>query len=265
MLNIEKIKEHLNKLGAQAPEIFLFDITDSTNTRAKEYAKASAAQRAAVFLSEEQTAGRGRRGRSFFSERGAGIYISFLLYPKVGAEDAVKLTARAVVKLARAIRAVCHVSPRIKWVNDLYAGNKKLAGILCEGEATKEGKIAYTICGMGINVYKNAITEEISDIATSIESISGERVDRNLLAAEIIAEFIRDETEEEILEEYRRLSFIPGLDITVIPTVGESYPAKALEILDDYSLLIEAPDKKISRLFTGEVSVKIIQKSGFLK
>lgn len=253
-----KITEFLGKSGIASPKIFYYRVTDSTNTRAAEYARANPENRTpAVFIADAQSAGRGRRGRSFFSEAGVGVYLSILLYPTERGADATRATARAAVALSEAVSALSPISPSIKWVNDLYAGGKKLAGILAEGEMAEDGKISRLVLGMGINVYKTTFPKEISKTATSIEAECGERISREMLVAEIIKNLLSPSlTEEEILRKYRERSFIVGREITVLKAT-ESYEARAVEILDDYSLLIEKPDGSREKLFTGEVSTRV--------
>lgn len=254
MLDEIKIKEELQNLGVPPIEIHLYESTDSTNTRAKEYARANGSKRdAVVFIANEQTAGRGRRGRSFVSRGGAGIYMSILTYPDKRGADVTAATARAAVSLSRAIESLCDCEVKIKWVNDIYLGGKKLAGILTEGEMDEEGKIAYQIVGMGINVYKNAISDEISSIATSIEGETGIGIDRSKLAAAII-EYHLNYT-DDFYTEYKSRSFIIGKKVTVMK-LSESYEAKVVDINSDFSLIIER-DGKQERLFTGEISIKI--------
>ena len=252
MLSKEKITEELNSLGVACPEIVYYDVTDSTNTRAKEFARENQKNRdTVVFIADGQTAGRGRRGRSFVSNAGAGIYISILTYPEKSGFDATAATARAAVCLARAIEGLCECEIKIKWVNDLYLSGKKLAGILTEGEMENGGKISYQVVGMGINVYKNAISEEISDIATSIESEINCKIDRSRLAARIIKEFLADRV--DCREEYKARSNILGKRVTVIKA-NESYEAEVLDINPDFSLKIIS-DRGVENLFTGEVSL----------
>ncbi len=262
MLTKEKITEELKKIGKEPSEIFFYESTDSTNTRAREYAKEHPENRTpTVFVANAQTAGRGRRGRSFVSNEGAGIYISFLLYPEANAADSTVITARAAVALARATESASGAKPSIKWVNDLYLGGKKLAGILTEGETDENGNLRYIVCGMGINVYKNAVSEEISDIATSLESELSERICRSRLCAFIIDEFLKIATcdeREELYREYKNRSFVIGKAVKVIK-ISESYEAKAIDILPDYSLLLELSDGTRETLFTGEVSLKITE------
>ena len=254
MLSNEKIIEELKNLGITPPKIIFYESIDSTNTRAKEWAKQNPDNHSpVVFIANRQTAGRGRRGRSFVSEGGAGIYISILTYPEESGADATATTARAAVTLAKATESLSDCDIKIKWVNDLYLGGKKLAGILTEGEMGKDGKIAYQVVGMGINVYKNAISDEISNIATSIEGEKGIGVDRSKLAAAIINHHLN--YSGDFYTEYKSRSFIIGRRVTVMK-LSESYEAEVVDIDSDFSLIIER-DGKQERLFTGEISLKI--------
>ncbi len=259
MLDEIKIRARLKALGVTAPKIITYSLTDSTNTRAREFAKSHQENKTpTVFIADGQTNGRGRRGRSFFSEQGAGIYISFLIYPEARGADATRVTAHAAVALAEAVSAITPLQPKIKWVNDIYAGEKKLAGILAESEMSEDGNVAFLVVGMGINVYKTPLPAEISATATSVEAECSERVSRESLCAEIIKRFLLSSMpEEHILARYRALSLVTGKEITVTRISGESYTAKAAEILDDYSLLIKRPDGSSERIFTGEVSTRI--------
>jgi BirA family biotin operon repressor/biotin-[acetyl-CoA-carboxylase] ligase len=252
MLNEKRIYEELNKLGIDPPRIILYDETDSTNTRAKEYAESVRDKETVIFIANSQTAGRGRLGRSFVSNKGAGIYMSILSYPSGVGFDSTKVTTEWAVKLCRAIERVCSCKISIKWVNDLYLGGKKLAGILTEGKIENYGKIAYQIVGMGINVYKNAISDEISTIATSLELEIGSVPDRSVLAARMIYEAL---TETDCFEEYKARSLVIGQDVTVVKTTS-SYNAKVIDVNPDYSLKLEVEGEE-EKLFTGEVSIRI--------
>ena len=254
MLSKEKIIDELKKIGVDPPKILFYESTDSTNTRAKEYAKENPENNSPViFIADEQRLGRGRRGRSFVSNAGAGIYMSILTYPDTDAADATMVTARTAVSLAEAIESLCNCDVKLKWVNDLYLGGKKLAGILTEGELTEKGKITYQVVGMGINVYKNAISDEISDIATSIEDETDAKIDRSKLVAAIIKNMLLNNG--DFYAKYKERSFIIGKKVTV-HKLCESYEAEVVDIDSDFSLIIER-DGKQERLFTGEISLKI--------
>ena len=214
-------------------KIFSYDITDSTNQRAKEYAKEERAHFPAVFIAEEQSAGRGRRGRSFDSARGAGLYISFL-FRTDGKFDAAAVTIGAAVKLCRVIESVSGIRVGIKWVNDVLVGGRKLAGILAEGEAYES---EYAICGIGINLYEREFPEELSGIVTTLEGECGRRVDKELFTARLIEEFFKPEDMKEQLSEYRSRSTVLGRHVEVRKILGEVYSATAIEIADDGALV----------------------------
>ena len=254
MLKEEKIIEELKKLGVNPPKIIYYELTDSTNPRAKEYAKENPDNKEpVVFIANAQSAGRGRRGRSFISNEGAGIYMSILSYPDKKGADATTVTAKTAVAMTKAVESLCDCDIQIKWVNDLYLGGKKLAGILVEGEMNNEGEIAHQVVGMGINVYKNAISDEICDIATSIESETGKGIDRSKLAAAIIKYHLN--YTGDFYTEYKSRSFIIGKKVTVMK-LSKSYEAEVVDIDRDFSLIIDCAGKT-ERLFTGEISLKV--------
>ena len=125
---------------------------DSTNAEALRRA-VDGAPEGTVIVAEEQTAGRGRRGRSFFSPAGTGIYLSILVRPALAAERAHLLTCSAAVAVAEAIEACAGVDASIKWVNDVYCRGKKVAGILTEGSFDLEGGVLqHAVVGIGVNV-----------------------------------------------------------------------------------------------------------------
>ena len=239
-------------------KIFNYDITDSTNLRAREYAKEKNAHFPAVFIAEEQTSGRGRRGRRFDSARGAGLYISFL-FRTDKTFDAAEITVSAAVKLCRTIEVVCGLHAGIKWVNDVFAGGKKLAGILAEGEIADDG---YAICGIGINLYERRFPEEISDIVTTLERECGIRVDKTIFTQRLIEEFFADSDEEDVMEEYRSRSVIIGKRVEVRRILGDVYPATVLEIADDGSLIVERDDGTRDTLISAEVSILMKENDG---
>lgn len=256
MLDIKKIRTALEK---KAPKIIYYPETDSTNTRAKLYAKEHTEQREPViFIADSQTAGRGRLGRSFHSATEAGIYISFLLYPDCVGSLVTKFTPFAAVKLSECVEELTSIMPQIKWVNDLYACGKKLAGILVEGEMNSEGKITYLACGLGINVYKTALPDEISSIAISIEEASGEIISREELVALLINKILssfKDFDSDDLFSGYKKRLNTLSKEVNVIKP-GTSYPATVKALNSDYSLTITLPDGSEEILFTGEVSVR---------
>ena len=261
-LSVERIIGGLSALGENIPKIFCYRETDSTNTRAKEYARAHPERReCALFVADSQTAGRGRLGRSFHSADGAGLYMSILVYPTLRGAEATAVTAGCAVALARATERVSGLSPDIKWVNDLYINDRKLAGILVECEMASDGEIAFLVLGMGINVYKIDYPSDISDIAVSIEDATGKKISREELCSAAVLEVLGALEcigSSEIYEEYKKRSLVIGREITVHGT-GEPYEAVAEDITQDFALIATRNGAR-ERLFTGEVSIKLNNK-----
>ena len=169
--------------GLAGIDIRVFQTIDSTNNYAKRLILDGAAPGTAI-LAESQTAGRGRRGRSFYSPAGSGLYISVILRPKIDAVDDIQLlSAAAAVAVCRAIdRLKPDSGAQIKWVNDIFIGGKKVCGILSEAVSAGD-RIAGTVVGIGVNCTTDAFPPELRDIACSL----GGDISRNALAAGIIA------------------------------------------------------------------------------
>ena len=244
-------------------EMELHERLDSTNTRAKALA-AKGAPHGYLIIAESQSGGRGRFGRPFFSPEHSGVYITYILRPKMTAERAVMITSLAAVAVARAIEAVADVSVQIKWVNDLYINGRKVCGILCEaGMDFESGQLEYAVVGIGVNVAAMRFPDELADIATSIENECGAPVSRSRLIAEICnqIEALYGQLETgEFMAESRRRSNVIGQDVTVIR--GEvRYEARAVDI-DDQGRLVVRTENGVQRLGSGEISLKIKKQEG---
>ena len=234
---------------------------DSTNTRAKALA-ATGAPHGYLVIAESQSGGRGRFGRPFFSPEHSGVYMTYVLRPRLPAERAVMITSLAAVAVARAIEALADVDVKIKWVNDLYIGERKVCGILCEASLDFEsGMLEYAVLGIGINVAAMRFPDELADIATSIENACGTPVSRSRLIAEISnqLEALYGQLETgEFMAESRARSNVIGRDVTVLRG-GETFEARALDI-DDQGRLVLRANGGIMRLGSGEISLKLKQK-----
>ena len=236
--------------------------TDSTNRVLKELAR-NGAKEGQVVIADEQTNGRGRLGRYFFSPQNRGIYMSVLLRPDDKAYEMAPLTAWVAVAVANAIEAVCGVRPGVKWVNDLIMNGKKICGIMTE-LAVKEdsNKVDYIIVGIGINVtgIQETFPEELKEIASSIEAETGEIVSKAQLVAEIIREIelLSENWQIETLkylEQYRKDCITIGKEVRVLSPEGER-AATALSIERDFSLLVRYDVGTVERVYSGEVSVR---------
>ena len=210
-----------------------------------------------IFIADGQTAGRGRLGRSFISDGGAGLYASFLFSPKVKAEELSTLTSYAAVCTANAIERLTGGKVFIKWVNDIYIGEKKAAGILTEAALTPEGDVDFLIVGIGVNI-KSRDFGELQNIATSLEDAFGVTPDAMELAEEIGKElFLFDKaSRKEYMGEYRRRSILLGKTVRVTPVAGEEYLCRAEDISDSGELIAERNGEKIS-LSAGDVSLHL--------
>lgn len=196
----------------------VFKTVDSTNNFAKSLAQLGAVHGTTV-ISEVQTQGRGRMGRSFYAPLGMGIYMSIVLRPELSVEHSLLITSCAAVAVAEAIEKIAGIDCKIKWVNDIYAGKKKLCGILTEAAVNVEqGGLEYAIVGIGVNVQNVTFPKGISDIATSIRMETDEPVSRSVLAAEILncfEERLETIKDKSFIEEYRRRSNLIGKRIEV--------------------------------------------------
>lgn len=196
----------------------VFKTVDSTNNFAKSLAQLGAVHGTAV-ISEQQTAGRGRMGKTFHSPNNQGIYMSVVIRPKLTIDHALMITSCAAVAVAQAIENVSGLSCGIKWVNDIYAGGKKLCGILTEAAVgVEQGGLDYAVIGIGINVLNTTFPKELEDIATSIRALTGKSVSRSRLAAEVLnclEKQLDCISSQEFIEEYRRRSILIGKQITL--------------------------------------------------
>ena len=231
---------------------------DSTNLRAKLLA-AQGAPHGYLVCADSQTSGRGRFGRNFFSPEHSGVYITYVLRPRLPAERAVMITSMAAVAVAQAIEALADVDVKIKWVNDLYINDRKACGILCEASMDFEsGQLEYVALGIGVNVARMDFPEELRDIATSVENECGRAVSRSRLIAEISnrLDALYDQLPTgEFMAENRARSNVIGRDVTVLRG-DERYEAHAIDI-DEQGRLVVRTDAGVTRLGAGEISLKL--------
>lgn len=231
----------------------------STNTLVKE-AGACGVPEGYVLVANQQTEGRGRYGRSFYSPESTGIYFSILLRPKMEVNEAATITTIAAVSVAKAIQKVTGKEVQIKWVNDLFFQGSKICGILTEGALNMESKgMDYVVVGIGLNVKlpQNGFPKELELIATSLET-KGQEESRNRLVAECLNCFFHyynQLPQRNYVEEYRKRSLILGKEILVMSTEN-GIPARAIDIDEDCHLLVEYENKKQEWLSSGEVSIR---------
>ena len=256
-MNEQTIKTFLTD-NTIVKKLILLEETDSTNRVAKELAWQGEPEGTLV-VANVQSAGRGRLGRSFYSPAGSGIYMSLILRPNLAATQALRITSCAAVAVARAIENVTELSPKIKWVNDIYINNKKVCGILTEAGFSGEGeRMQHAVLGIGVNVGKIQFPDELSRIATSLGNETKEPVSRSRLLAEIcneFSEFYENIEKGTFLEESKRRSFVLGKQIVVHTSEG-MYEAKAVDLNEEGHLIVERDGKRES-LYTGEITIRL--------
>ena len=260
MLSSKKIESYLSG-SANGLRVQTYGCVSSTNDIIKELAKDNAE---ILVVATEQTAGRGRRGRSFFSPKGTGLYMSILLRPEASPELSALITTAAAVATARAIEKNANVKADIKWINDVYIGGKKVCGILCESKLSPENSLEYIIIGIGINLSspEGDFPEEIRNIATSVYGT--EKPDENTvcrLCADVVSyllEYAKDISSRAFLEEYKSRLFMLGKEITVI-TPTTTYVATATDIDDDAHLIVTLDNGEKRVLSAGEICIRPIK------
>lgn len=232
----------------------------STNALLREQANAGAPE-GTVILANQQTKGRGRLGRDFYSPPDTGIYMSLLLRPSdLLPAQAVQITTMAAVAACRAIGEISGKAPQIKWVNDIFLDDKKVCGILTEAAFHLEsGSLDYVVLGIGFNVYPPAggFPEDIALIADSILR-SQEDEGKNRLAASFLNHFLHiyhSPDKGSYAAEYRQNSMVIGKPIRIFTPRGER-TGYALDVDNECRLLVRYTDGTIDRLSSAEVSIR---------
>lgn len=240
--------------------VLYFDETDSTNTEAKKAAEAGAPH-GTLAVADYQSMGKGRRGRSWTSPHGVGIWMSIMIRPNLHPSCASMLTLVAALAVADGIKKVCGLDSKIKWPNDIVVNGKKVCGILTE-MSTELDCINYVVTGIGINANTGEFPEDIRDVATSLLLETGERVKRSQLIAAVMeafeqyyGRFMENENMSGLLEEYN--SLLANRDNMVrVLAPGSEYTGTALGIDETGELLVRMESGELRRVLSGEVSVR---------
>lgn len=243
-----------------AHDILYFDSIDSTNNEIKRQAEAGAGEGLLV-ISERQTAGRGRRGRTWESPAGSGIWMSFLLKPEISPEKAPMITIIAAMACAKVINSVTGLRAGIKWPNDIVVNGRKLTGILTEMSAEPEC-VNYVVVGIGINANMTVFPEDICATATSLAIESGHKVSRSALVAgffkcfeQYYGIFIKSGNLSGLRAEYEAELVNMNNQVAIISPEGE-LRRKAVGINDDGELLVQDDEGNVTPVRSGEVSVR---------
>ncbi|MGB4023948.1 MAG: biotin--[acetyl-CoA-carboxylase] ligase [Acutalibacteraceae bacterium] len=256
----ESIREHL--LNYQ--DIFDFDVrkvVTSTNDIAKKLAH-KGAKEGTVVISQEQTAGKGRRGKKFYSPADSGVYMSLILRPKYSANQSLFITVASAVAVARTVEKNSGKEAKIKWVNDVFCDDKKVSGILTESSFdAKNENIDFIVLGIGINIQepKEGFPRELENIAISMfeENIFFDI--KSKIIAQVLEEFwsfYLNLEEKNFLQEYKDRSILIGRQIKII-NQDKTQIATVLEIDDECRLKVKMQNDEIKVLSSGEVSIAL--------
>lgn len=242
-------------LEDEGVEIEVFESIDSTNSEAKRRI-AQGLDSDAIFASETQTAGRGRRGKSFYSPSSSGIYFSAVLHPEVGLADSTAMTSAAAVAVCEALSSITNKRPAIKWVNDIFIDGRKVCGILTEAVSDLEsGRVQAVIVGIGLNLTTEDFPEELRSIAGSV----GKNADRCALIANIftrLKNYSVQLPDRKFMDDYRKNSLVIGRDISFTKN-GIDYTARGVDIHNDGGLEVITSNGETMVLNSGEISVKL--------
>lgn len=240
--------------------IFQYQEIDSTNNKAKQLA-AEGAPHGSLIVAERQTAGRGRRGRTWLSSENDNIYMTLLLRPEFAPDKAPMLTLVMAYSAAEAIRSITGIRVQIKWPNDLIWEGRKLAGILTEMSVNESG-IGYVVIGVGVNVNAEHFSDEVAKTAVSIRTATGKMWKKEEIIEAIVENFEKnyrlfEQTEDlsGIREEYNELLVNRGREVCILGE-KESYRAHALGINEQGELIIRRENGTEEAVYAGEVSVR---------
>ena len=264
-----RLAQDTSRLSAVSIERFLthgdvrveyHETIDSTNVRAKEIAPESEHETVLV-VANEQTAGRGRQGRSFDSPAGSGVYFSLLLHPDFRTADASLITSYAACCLAQTIDELFDCNAQIKWVNDVFVNGRKVSGILTEASFSAENmQLSHLIVGIGVNVMTppDGFAKDAQDIAGALTTLA---CDRHDLRARLVAgtvnrmlDGLADVPGKPHLDDYRKRSLLTGKHVA-IEEGKKRYMATVLGVDDDFSLRVELEDGSTKTLIAGDVHI----------
>ncbi len=263
-------KEELESLMSTrwaGKNIVYYDVTDSTNLRARQLGD-EGAPHGTLAVADRQTAGRGRRGRSWESPAGSSIYMSVLLRPEIPPDKAAMLTLVMACSAAEGIRGCLEQEVsgeipqvQIKWPNDIIINGKKLVGILTE-MSSQIDYINHVTVGVGINVNMTEFPEAISQTATSLRLECGHAVKRSPVIAAVMERleanydiFMKTQDLSGLMEKYSSMLVNRDREVRVIG-VRESYQAHAEGITKTGELIVRREDGTVENICAGEVSVR---------
>ena len=243
-----------------AKEVLYFDTIDSTNTKAQELAEKGYPSGTLV-VADKQESGKGRRGRSWVSPSGTGIFMTLMIKPDINPNNASMLTLVAALAVAKAITSVTGEKAMIKWPNDIVVNGKKVCGILTEMNAQFD-YINHIVVGIGINVHNESFPEEISQMASSLMiEAGGKRFHRAQIIAETMSyfeqyydTFLQTQDLSALVREYDELLVNMNKAVRVLDP-KEPFDGKAMGITPKGELIVDTWESR-KLVSSGEVSVR---------
>lgn len=243
-----------------AKEVLYFDTIDSTNTKAQELAEKGYPSGTLV-VADKQESGKGRRGRSWVSPSGTGIFMTLMIKPDINPNNASMLTLVAALAVAKAITSVTGEEALIKWPNDIVINGKKVCGILTEMNAQFD-YINHIVVGIGINVHNESFPEEISQMASSLMiEAGGKRFHRAQIIAETMSyfeqyydTFLKTQDLSALVREYDKLLVNRNKSVRVLDP-KEPFDGKAMGITSKGELIVDTWESR-KLVSSGEVSVR---------
>jgi BirA family biotin operon repressor/biotin-[acetyl-CoA-carboxylase] ligase len=238
--------------------VYHFFKTDSTNRVAMELGYAGEPE-GAVILAEEQTAGRGRSGRSWHSERGAGLYVTLLLRPRLSPVQAPLLTMLAGLSAHSAIQAQTGLSAELKWPNDILMDGRKVGGILTEMHA-EPTQVRFVIVGIGINTNQEKFPGDIASVTTSLRKESGRTHSRLELLVRLLNEFESDynrflrEGARYVVDRFERVSSFANGKRVRVETGFETYFGTTVGLTSDGLLQVKREEGPVTMVIAGDVT-----------
>ncbi|MDQ4123950.1 MAG: biotin--[acetyl-CoA-carboxylase] ligase [Acidobacteriota bacterium] len=237
--------------------ILRFDSLPSTNDEAAREARLGANEGLCI-VARQQTAGRGRRQRSWHSPPDAGLYFSLILRPKFEMKKLPLITLAAAVSITDAVSEACDLQTDIKWANDVFAVGKKLSGVLAETVETEKGFAV--VLGIGINLKKEAIAPELSDTATSIEHETEKAPDVEKLLAALTKNLEKNyqilhqtNGSEQIIELWTRRSSYAFGKMVRVTLENETFEGETCGLELSGALRVRAENGLIKTVHAGDV------------
>jgi BirA family biotin operon repressor/biotin-[acetyl-CoA-carboxylase] ligase len=257
ILTPDTLRQHL-KGSLFGKRIHHFFKVDSTNRVALDLGHAGEPE-GAVVLAEEQTAGRGRAGHRWHSERATGIYATLLLRPNLAPVQAPLLTMMAGISAYSAVQALTGLDVDLKWPNDLLIRGKKVGGILTEMHA-EPNQVRFVIVGIGLNVNQEKLPGELANTATSVRAETGKAQSRMELLVRLLREFESDynrflrEGVGSVVARFESISSYARGKRVRVTNGSESYVGTTAGLGPEGLLQVEREDGRVTAVISGDVT-----------